>query len=39
MEALVKEVRRAGISIYKQRGQTAYQSPAVHAPKDIDGDR
>lgn len=31
MEALVKEVRRAGISIYKQRGQTAYQSPAVHA--------
>lgn len=29
-EAIVKEVRRSGIMIYKQRGQTAYQSPAVH---------
>lgn len=29
-EAIIKEVRRGGIGIYKQRGQTAYQSPAVH---------
>lgn len=27
---LVRAVRYGGISIYKQRGQTAYQSPAVH---------
>lgn len=30
-EQIILEVRRAGIAIYKQRGQTAYQSPAVHA--------
>lgn len=27
---IVREVKYAGISIYKLRGQTAYQSPAVH---------
>ncbi|MBR8731654.1 malate dehydrogenase [Porphyromonas levii] len=29
-ETIVSEVRRSGIGIYKQRGQTAYQSPAIH---------
>lgn len=29
-EAIIRDVRRAGIRIYKKRGQTAYQSPAVH---------
>lgn len=32
-DEIVREVREAGISIYKQRGQTAYQSPAVHCMK------
>lgn len=32
-ESIVADVRRAGIRIFKQRGQTAYQSPAVHSLK------
>lgn len=27
---IIKEVRRAGIAIFKLRGQTSYQSPATH---------
>lgn len=37
-EEIIKEVREAGIMILKQRGQTAYQSPAVHCLRLLSAD-